>query len=117
MKFNLHKPCTDCPFRKDIAFFLPEARRQEIANSLRNDQVFQCHKTSSGEWDDDFNYYPTGDEIHCAGALIIMQKNGEIGANWPLRFAVGLGILNVDALDLGAPVFGTLDEFITGDPG
>ena len=117
MNFNLIKPCVDCPFRNDIAFFLSEERRREIANHLLSDGTFECHKTTKGEWDDDWNYQTAGEESHCAGALITMLKSKKLEANWLLRFAAGRGLLDLDSLDRSAPVFDTLDLFVQGDPG
>jgi hypothetical protein len=115
MNFNLHKPCANCPFRSDITFYLPEARRREIADHLQADGTFQCHKTTDGDWDDDFNYVPTGNESHCAGALLVMLKSGAFDANWRLRFAVGFGLLDPNKLDQSVPVFDTLALFVTSD--
>ncbi len=117
MKFNLHRPCADCPFRRDIAFYLRTKRRQEIAHSLRHDGTFACHKTTDGEWSDDGKYTYTGNEQHCAGALIVMGKQDELRDNAPIRIAVFVGWLDPDQLDQTAPVFDSLDDFIKGEPG
>lgn len=114
--FALTTPCVDCPFRKDIAFYLTPKRRREIAEHLRHDGTFQCHKTTDGEWDDQGIYHPTDNEIHCAGALLVLLKSGELAANWRLRTAVGWQLLDLDALDQTAQVFATLDDFIEGNP-
>ena len=59
---------------------------------------------------------PTGNESHCAGALLVMLKSGAFDANWRLRFAVGLGLLDPNKLDQVVPVFDTLALFVTSDP-
>lgn len=113
--FGLTSPCKDCPFRTDIAFFLRDGRRKEIADDLLHDKIFPCHKTTSGEWDEDTGQYAsTGDEMQCAGALIVMLKSGEFERNWIFRLAADRW-LDMDKVDLGAPVFNSLADFVLFD--
>lgn len=116
MKFNLHRPCADCPFRKDVAFYLRDARRLEIAESLSHDGTFVCHKTTDGDWSDEGEYTPTGNEVHCAGALLVMVKGDELRNNYMMRLAIFYGWLDPEKLDTSAPVFDSLDGFIKGEP-
>lgn len=113
MKFNLTRPCSDCPFRSDIKFYLSPERKEEIARNLVEDEnTFACHKTTDHEGWDDGEYMATGQESHCAGALIIMENNNLIVDNWRLRMTVGLGLLDTDKLDLSSPVCGSFEEWI-----
>lgn len=122
MKFNLTHPCGNCPFRTDIQFFLSTDRRKEIADDLRADKTFACHKTVNYQrWEEerdmadegDTSYRYDGNESHCAGALIALHKNGESADNFVLRFAVMLGWYDPERLDLSAPVVESLDVFMS----
>lgn len=76
MKFDLKKPCDNCPFRKSTHFDFPKARAQEILYARGG---FACHKTSRTVTDD-----TTGDEVEsvsaqsqmCAGRLIVLERSG-----------------------------------------
>lgn len=72
MKFTMTVPCDNCPFRKVGGIPLRKSRIREIAQMMLNSQsgTFPCHKSVDYEDDD-----PTGD-VHCAGALIFAEKNG-----------------------------------------
>jgi hypothetical protein len=78
------RPCPHCPFRRDVPGFLSRYRAQQIADSLDRGQSFTCHET---------NDYPQGglarpcddetgeaivtiDSIHCAGAALILEAEG-----------------------------------------
>lgn len=123
MLFQMIQPCKDCPFRSDIAFFLHKRRRQEIAASLLfGDSTFACHKTVDyNRWDDDraedeeAEYTHSGDEQHCAGALIVLAKQGALWDNSMPRIAKALGIFDETALNMDAPVFESMDAFVEGD--
>lgn len=74
MKFDLHKPCRDCPFIIDSPMVLAPGRMQGIVSSIMRDdwQVFPCHKTTHHGEDGD---EATGDEQACAGALAYTLKH------------------------------------------
>lgn len=69
---RLKKPCANCPFRKEGAIELVPGRLEGIINDIvENDMTtFHCHKTvhskSGGEWDEEGNYAPSGQESMCA---------------------------------------------------
>lgn len=116
MKFDLKKPCANCPFRTDIPFYLRAERAVEIAESLRDKgESFPCHKTvdyDAGE-DDDGNVVADRDrsnEQHCAGAAIILLK--EDRPNQILQVGSRLGLIDLSRYDMGAPVFATMDDFV-----
>lgn len=47
MKFDLKRPCKDCPFRSDIPGYLTKARAREIIDGItRGQATFSCHKTN-----------------------------------------------------------------------
>lgn len=113
MRFNLKKPCRDCPFKNDRSFIgLSADRKQEIVDSIVKDIApFTCHKTILH--DDDGEGYATDNTEHCAGAAILLEKNARPGAY--LQVAARLGVYDPDKLDMGSPVFDTFDEFVESE--
>ena len=68
-RYRLTKPCDNCPFRSDVRTYIRPASVDEIEVSLVHDQ-FSCHKTV-------VDYTEPRDrsgEVHCAGALILLEK-------------------------------------------
>lgn len=120
MKFYMHSPCADCPFRNDIAFYLHSERRQEIADALLyGDSTFACHKTVDySRWSDEEteDYRHDGTEQHCAGALIVMAKSDQLWANKMVRLAAAFGLFDETALNMDAPVVDSMREFVEGEP-
>ena len=103
MKFNLKKPCKQCPFsRGSIDGWLGEDRAEEIINSISDqDGSFTCHKTDRDK---------SKEAEHCAGALILLEKVDM--PNQLMRISERLGIYDRFKLDFEANVFDDLDEFI-----
>ena len=114
--FNLVRPCGDCPFRSDKPFYLGASRRKEIAASITTgDQTFQCHQTThlDGEhFDDEGYYHAEGDEEHCGGALVFLEKLDQ--PNQMMRIAERIGLYDRRALDMDAPVYDTAQAFVSG---
>lgn len=103
--YGMTTPCAKCPFRTDIQPYLTKARVREIERALvRSD--FPCHTTVN--YDDESEYVPSGNEIHCAGALIVMEK--EERPSQMMRIAERLGMYDHTKLDMDAPVFDSFDE-------
>lgn len=103
--YGMTTPCPKCPFRNDIPAYLTEERVREIEASLVRSE-FPCHKTT--EHDDEGDYVPTGDEMHCAGALILMEKEGR--SSQMMRIAERLGMYDATRLNMDAPVYESFDE-------
>jgi hypothetical protein len=100
MRFDLVRPCSDCPFRADRRF--PLRRASEIAEGIfKKDRTFCCHKT--------VRRWPV-EEQHCAGALILHERLGK--PNWRIRFAHALGLYDPARLDMLAPVVRSIAEFL-----
>lgn len=117
MKFNLKKPCADCPFRTDITPFLTPRRATEIADALLiQDATFACHKTvnyqddEDGEEYDDSFHTPSADEEHCAGAMIFLELQNR--ANQLMRISERLGFYKASKLDMTAPVYRSKQAFV-----
>jgi len=103
MNFKLSAPCGNCPFLKRGAIELHPGRLDEIIASLLADDhvVFHCHKTTQdGEWieDEDGNehFQSSGNESHCAGAMIYLLK--ACSQNIAMRLAAGFGLVSFDEL-------------------
>ncbi|EHD8952103.1 hypothetical protein OCP19_004830 [Salmonella enterica subsp. enterica serovar Typhimurium] len=92
---RLKKPCANCPFRKEGAIELAPGRLEGIINDIvENDMTtFHCHKTvhlkSGGEWDEEGNYAPSGQESMCAGAAAYLMKIGRPTVAMRIAFAFG----------------------------
>lgn len=97
MKFDLKKPCKDCPFvvGSSTNITLAEGRIKEIVHSITDeDSSFPCHKTLGYD----------GKKVpkqHCAGATIFLERIGEHGRpNQMLRIAERLGLYDRSKIEL-----------------
>lgn len=99
MKFDLIKPCKECPFRTDRPGYLRPQRVDEITDALMAGETFQCHKTID-----------KGEPQHCAGATIFLEANE--APNQMMRIAERLGLYDHTKLDMDSPVFTDADEMI-----
>lgn len=108
-KFTLKTPCKDCPFRTDIMFYLPASRVKEICESITlHQQSFLCHKTT--KFNEDGETIQHKDEIHCAGALIMLEHMEM--PNQMMRIAERCGYYDRTKLDMDAPVFESDNDMI-----
>lgn len=114
MKFDLTKPCSNCPFRTDVPFFLSAARAREIAHGIaKEDKTFQCHNTIEyGEEDDDGHCASirTPQDQHCAGAAIMLEHMNR--PNQWMRIAERLGFYDRHKMVMDSPVFRSVAEFV-----
>jgi len=111
MKFDLTKPCGDCPFRNDITFYLRPERVEEILEAISGQQqaTFTCHKTT-GYDDESGETLETKDSQHCAGALILLEKIER--PNQMMRWMERLGYYDRKKLDMDSPVYSDPEEMI-----
>lgn len=115
MKFELKRPCKDCPFRNDKLHqkgWLGKERALEIYNGLINGDCFPCHKTHNYDDESEGSQF-VHQEGHqfCAGALIMLENEKTACQSQALRVAVGLRLCNPSNLDKNSPVFKNGDEF------
>lgn len=103
----MRTPCLHCPFRTDIQPYLRPGRAVEISRSLMEGNTFPCHQTV--DYDEDYERISGADERECAGALILLAKQG--GSTQTQRIAERLGRHDPDALNMAAPVFDTFAEW------
>jgi hypothetical protein len=105
MLFNLKRPCANCPFRTDKPIqkgWLGEKRSRAIAENLTEDYgSFSCHKTLRNK-----------EKSYCAGALIMLEKEGLTYEGITLRLATICKGYNPKDLDLSAKVFSKREDFI-----
>jgi hypothetical protein len=107
MKYTKTTPCDNCPFRSDKPFHLGKGRVREIQRSLSR-ATFACHKTTeAGGCDGGRNA-----EIHCAGALILLEKLDE--PSQMMRIAERLGMYDRTKLKMDAPVYDSFEEMVEG---
>lgn len=103
--YGMTTPCDQCPFRSDVRPYLRKARVREIEESLERGE-FPCHKTA--QYDEDGEPTRSGDEVHCAGALILMEKEGR--SSQMMRIAERIGMYDPSKLNMNAPVYESFDE-------
>lgn len=107
MSYTMTSPCDSCPFRRDVDPFITTARVREIADGLVRAE-FPCHKTV--KYDGDGEWSRTGKEVHCAGALILLEKIEQ--PSQMMRIAERLGMYDARKLDMAAPVYDDFDEML-----
>lgn len=115
MKFNLKRPCKDCPFRNDKPHqegWLGAERAEGIYQSLLDGGNFPCHKTHDYADDNSGEFTHQKGHQFCAGALIMLENEGSTFQSQALRMAVRLRLYNPNDLDKNSPVFANGDEFI-----
>lgn len=108
--YGLTKPCDDCPFRTDVRPYLRAERVFEIQQSLVHAE-FPCHKTTwakGAERAGDGTYIRSGKEMHCAGALILLEKLEQ--PSQMMRICERLGMYDRRKLDMTAPVYDTFED-------
>lgn len=108
MKFDLCRPCPNCPFRSDIPGYLTRARAMEIAMALLSDASFSCHKTNT--FDDETGEACEANASHCAGALIFLEHQDR--PNQMMRWMERIDMYDRRKLDMDSPVFDCAGDFI-----
>lgn len=84
MRFDLKKPCKNCPFSKSEhrIVFANRERAEEIEEQAYR-RGFPCHLSAECVENDDGEggFVPVANTQHCAGALIMYLNDGE--TEWP----------------------------------
>lgn len=105
MKFDLTRPCNNCPFRTDLTPYLRSRLVQEILGCGKvawPATWFACHKTV--DYSDGGNKGRVHENTqHCAGVLIILQRDGR--PNDAMQLAERFGYWDPKALDMSSPVY------------
>lgn len=100
MKYTLSSPCDQCPFLARMAHGFSIERLEQFARG-----EFHCHKT--GEFtepniDGGSEARPLPESLHCAGALIYLERQGR--SHQMMRIAERLGLYDRSKLNMDAPV-------------
>lgn len=99
MKYTMTTPCADCPFLAKHAKAYAMKRLREFASG-----EFPCHKSAEVQEDDDEGgaFVATAESVHCAGALIFLEKREE--PHQMMRICERLGMYDMRKLDMTAKV-------------
>lgn len=87
-------PCAECPFLKSMKHGFEIKRLKQFASG-----EFPCHKTAE---DDDGKYVAGEKSVHCAGALIFLEKRQ--APHQMMRIAERLGMYDHTKLNMEAEV-------------
>lgn len=115
MKFDLKRPCKNCPFKTDKTAirFSGRERAEEIAESAYRNG-FPCHLSAhdTSEDDEDGGYVFAENTQHCAGAMIMFLGNGN-GGNVPFQLLSNEEQSKIEnQMDYKAPVYEDEDAFL-----
>lgn len=105
--YSLTRPCPKCPFRSDITPYLRTDRVRDLARALVRSE-FACHQTTKPTGDGD--RVATKDSIHCAGALILLEK--EKLPSQMMRICERVGLYDPTTMDMTSAVYDSWDEMI-----
>jgi hypothetical protein len=97
MNYSMPEPCDACPYLKGSGFTWASLVRHASGE-------FACHKTCELS-DDTGNYEPKKKSLHCAGALIFLEKQN--APHQMMRICERLGAYDRTKLNMDAPVVGS----------
>lgn len=101
-------PCSSCPFRIDITFYLSTEKVESILDALLGDDGFTCHNTIA------VTGKPSGHAKVCLGAAIFLEhvRAGGLRVNLAFRLReVVLQEFHRDELNVDAAVFTDVASF------
>lgn len=109
-KWDLTKPCSDCPFIKDTPTHDGiHSNLQSIVGHLEHGNfAHSCHKTHPGA--DGWNPEYRGEIQNCAGLTIMQHKLGE--PTYPMVRAILSNELDESKLDLSANTFVDIKDMV-----
>ena len=99
MKYTKTTPCPDCPFLQGTEHAYTDRRLRQFASG-----EFPCHKTANLETRQDgtSEFTAKTNSVHCAGALIYMEKRN--ASHQMMRIRERLGEYDYIKLNMEAPV-------------
>lgn len=105
MKYDLKKPCRDCPFIKSTNFKFTRAKAHGIATQNGG---FPCHKTAKQKRG---SFQAERDSQACAGRLIMLERDNQ--PDQMMRIAERIGLYDRTKLDMKHPdVFDSIGDFM-----
>lgn len=96
MKYTMTAPCDACPFLKSMHHGFTLDRLKEFASG-----EFACHQTCNDD-EETGDFIPNKNSLHCAGALIFLEKRNQ--PHQMMRIAERIGEYNKNKLDMKASV-------------
>lgn len=120
MRFDLTRPCGDCPFRNDGHFGLSADRVRGILGDPRKGarrwwpaESFPCHKTIIYNNDEGAQTTTIPDTAQqCAGVMAILHRENR--PNTAMQLAERLGLWDPAKLDPDAPFYASIEDAIAG---
>ena len=94
MNYAMTEPCDACPFLVGSGFTWRSLKAHASGE-------FACHKTCELS-DTSGDYEPHEKSLHCAGALIFLEKQN--AAHQMMRICERLGMYDMRKLNMAAPV-------------
>lgn len=94
MNYSMTEPCDACPYLKGSGFTWASLVRHAVGE-------FACHKTCDLS-DETGTYEPKAKSLHCAGALIFLEKQDK--PHQMMRICERLGFYDMRKLNMDAPV-------------
>ena len=111
MKFDLVRPCGECPFRTDRPPFIRAGKVREVLGDPNGRGAkawpsvsFACHKTVGAKG----RVRP--DSQHCAGVAIVLLRDGQ--PNQAMQLAERLLGVDWGRLDMTSPVYASREAAI-----
>ena len=99
MQYTMTTPCDECPFLKKLSHGFTMTRLRQFTFG-----EFPCHKTAEEREHEDggSDFIASDRSLHCAGALIFMEKRGI--THQMLRITERLGLYDRTKLNIKAKV-------------
>ena len=110
MKFDLVRPCGECPFRTDRPPFIRAGKVREVLGGAKAwpSVSFACHKTVDYGRGNKGRVRPNSQ--HCAGAAIVLMRDGQ--PNQAMQLAERLLAVDWGRLDMTSPVYASREAAI-----
>ena len=99
MKYTMTTPCDACPFTAGSGFELDSLEEHASGE-------FACHKTCDLNEDDEYEAKANGKSLHCAGALIFLEKQNR--PHQMMRISERLRMYDRTKLNMTAPIVAAL---------
>lgn len=120
MRFDLTRPCANCPFRSDRGHFgLRADRVRQILGGGNGREwwpasSFPCHKTVDYGAGENGRDVIGPDAQRCAGVMLILYRENR--PNDAMQLGERFGLFDPSKLDAGAPVYRSTAAAIEGIP-
>lgn len=94
MNYSMTEPCDECPYLRTSGFTYASLVRHAVGE-------FACHKTCKLD-DEEGTYQPQPKSLHCAGALIFLEKKD--APHQMMRICERIGLYDRRKLNMDANV-------------